>query len=367
MKLKMLEPMRRRIGDFSTARSPRVGFAVSEFVAVLVIMLLILVIAVPNFARVQGRTKEAEVKLALHDIQLAVERYATDSPDGSYPPFLFGGDFTDSFTVDQNYVKANKLDIRSSWPSLKAANLGAPGAVDVLICGGYLTEYPRNPFLRRRAGAPMRLVHYSTVGEPGKVERLVGGATNNLMFDIAGPPPLGAVPAKYHGDEFVLPPYLPTKATDWNGEASAPRLVTEDDRKSGEVGNPILPGNFYYLARLAPSADGQTGWASPSHGKPDGYRIAGFGSLHGLGFDVYDACGDYDFQSRIMPWRERIEWRGRPLPGMKPPSDALQPNVYHEISKGGPDGFRDGVIIVLSSGEDHAYAPPPAEAPRAGK
>lgn len=354
-----------RIRGFLSASLTRGGFALSEFVAVLVIMFLILVIAVPNFARVQGRSKEAEVKLALHDVQLAIERYATDNREGAYPPFLFGGDYTDSFTVDRAYVKANDLDTRRSWPSLKPANLGEPGAVDVLITGGYITSYPRNPFLRRRAGEPMRLACYSSVGEPAKVERLVGGRTNDVMFDVAGPPPVGAVPGRYHGDEFIVPPYLPTNASDWNGEAYSSRLVTEEDRRKGDVGDPILPGNFYYLARLAPGADGSTGWASPNHGKPEGYRVAAFGSLHDLGFDVYDACGDYDFQGRILPWRDRLRWKGGPLPGMKAPGSSAQPNVYHEVSKGGPDGFRDGVIIVLSSGEERAVQAPHATAPEA--
>ncbi|MCH7472935.1 hypothetical protein IIA79_08300 [bacterium] len=50
------------------------------------------VIVLPSLLTIKPKVKEAEVKVNLHSIQLALERYATDSPGNVYPLTIRGGD-----------------------------------------------------------------------------------------------------------------------------------------------------------------------------------------------------------------------------------------------------------------------------------
>ena len=82
--------------------------------------------------------RNTESKTDLHDIQIAVEKYAGDHC-GVYPGWLIGGEARYAATVDtadpQNTFKditeCERIDLVS----------------DPLLRGGYLTAYPRNPFV----------------------------------------------------------------------------------------------------------------------------------------------------------------------------------------------------------------------------
>lgn len=81
--------------------------------------------------------KSGEVKQHLHEIQLAVERYGVDH-GGKFPAYLIGG----------------SLSYRAYWLA-DGSNAGVPpsgqaqsaDASDPLLAEGYMSEYPRNPFV----------------------------------------------------------------------------------------------------------------------------------------------------------------------------------------------------------------------------
>lgn len=153
----------------------------------------------------------------------------------------------------------------------------------------------------------------------------------------------------FHGDEFIFPPYQAPPGTYWDDPVNNERWVRKKDYapQDPEPGNARLPGNFYYYSMLSPR---KTGWALSKQAEPTAYRLAAYGVLKRLGMDVYDATGEYEEQQRIMPCDVRKETKGR-LPGLPCPPEG-KPNIYHKYSRGGPDGFKDGVIIVLESVDD---------------
>jgi type II secretion system protein G len=110
--------------------SKRDGFTLIEMLVVIALIGILASIAVPNFLKAKDKAKEAETKANLHVIQVALERYATDHR-GSYPTYLIGGD-------------------QRGWRECDAIENRAPGVqppMDPLMASGYLSSYPKNPFV----------------------------------------------------------------------------------------------------------------------------------------------------------------------------------------------------------------------------
>ena len=362
-------------------RNDRYGFTLIELLVVIAIIGVLVAIALPNYIRVKDRAREAEVKSSLHSIQLNLERYATDSYKNLYPYYLLGGDWTDSYVVSDGWVAAEGLtptDVAErsdpikaqSWqPIITADGRGWTG--DMLIVDGYLSHYPKNPFIRQVADISLRQLTWFPNGNEDEVfNRIVGGEDGDLMVSVAGPTPApsgsGAVPRiennQLSGDLLIYPPFQPASPGAIDGGYGPERDPLQDgiDVAGGcqtptppekiQTGNNRLIGNFYYYPMTASDA---YSIGTPNPWGPRAYRITAFGASFNLGSDYYDRLGEFPENQRTDTGKIFIGGRSGIWDG--PTTLTLdiigQPTTLCH-AEGGPDGRKDGVILVLESGVD---------------
>ncbi len=334
--------------------SRKSGFTLIELLVVIVIIGILVAIALPNFIKVREKAKEAEVKQNLHAIQLAVERYSTDNSYGSYPNYILGGDWTDSKTINEEYYYYSQLTL-VDYPAWKgtAPEFAPEGNGDTLIMEGYMSTYPKNPFIKRGNLVPRRLIHNCGWGSDPVWDRVIGGDDNTKMVEVFGPPPAWIFWSfNMAGDLFVIPPYPDLV----DAEGLWASRVTKDPtaEEFRQPGSRLLVGNFSYVARL-----NQLCWLAfnMSHDVV-GYTLAAYGTLRNLGQDVYDRHGEYYPRQRTASCALANFFS---IPNMLPcQTDPAQPNS-RTISRGGPDGQPDGAIIVLDSGVDKKSMNPTEE------
>jgi len=344
-------------------RNNLAGNVLREFICISAFIFLVGLVTVAGCSSLTGRSsssdhtgptlegREAEVKSNLHAIQIALERYAVDT-GGFYPLMLYGGDATDTFAklgAPDNPDTGQSYYMPPDEPGYRAF----PGDSDALIQFGYLAQYPTNPFVDPERGkivtnpgengfGPLEY-HFTTIGisrvniwsQPFDrslyyVRRSVGGRDGNLMWDVSEgqrhPPwPIIVVPEpERHWSGFTNPE--PAR-----GE---PRERFRDDYQFW-----LTPGNFYYYAIFegngSYSAFAETSIgpdrARPMSGPVIGFHLCAYGDIQDPGLDVYNLWGD--FAERSL----------RSVNDQNVTTAATMPYV-------GPDGRRDGVVMVLDSG-----------------
>ncbi len=324
--------------------SRKSGFTLIELLVVIVIIGILVAIALPNFIKVREKAKEAEVKQNLHSVQLAVERYATDNAFGNYPNYIFGGDWTDSYTINEDYYYYAGLD-QVDYPVWKGAGatFAPPGNGDHIIMEGYMPSYPKNPFIKRGNLVPRLIYNNNTWNPPYLLMRTVGGDDNTKMVEVFGPPPAFIfIMVGLGGDMYVLPPYPDLHSPGGIWETPPDKNPTADEFR--QPGNKQLVGNFSYYPRLNTQC-----WLllNGAH-EVSGYTLAAYGALRNLGQDVYDRMGEYFPRQRAATCALANYFGLNMLPC---PTDPGEPNTRFQ-SRGGPDTQPDGVIIVLDSGVD---------------
>jgi hypothetical protein len=114
---------------------------------------------------------------------------------------------------------------------------------------------------------------------------------------------------------------------------------------------PYLVGNFYYYPL---TANMNMVFTTVPHEPMVGYYLAGYGAIWNTGHDVYDAFGDYE--------------EGKLFCEADPYGDCVIDTTDSQYVSGnatyrrrycvtnGPDGQRDGVIVVVESGRDRKAA-----------
>ncbi|HEX9745279.1 MAG TPA: type II secretion system protein [bacterium] len=110
------------------------GFTLIELLVVITIIGILAAIALPNYIKAKDKAKEAEVKSNIHTIQIALERYATDH-SGAYPNYILGGD-------------TRGWDERSGCRALiLPGSEDSKPPRDPLVHFAYVSSYPNSPFI----------------------------------------------------------------------------------------------------------------------------------------------------------------------------------------------------------------------------
>ncbi|MHA2610094.1 MAG: type II secretion system protein [bacterium JZ-2024 1] len=131
------------------------GFTLIEMLVVITIIGILLGIAVPNFMKAKNIALEGEVRTNVLSIHHSLERYAGDHY-GYFPGYIWGGNDV-SWCVEPGTARTPNFSIRTDCRisgrivSDSRPEYGIKSTswmiLDPLIRYGYLSSYPRNPFL----------------------------------------------------------------------------------------------------------------------------------------------------------------------------------------------------------------------------
>ena len=368
------------------------GFTLIELLVVITIIGILAAIALPNYIKAKDKAKEAEVKANCHTLQIALERYATDH-SGGYPNYILGGD-------------TRGWDERSGCRALTMpGNEDQRPPRDPLIHYAYVYSYPDNPFVDPGegitsviawTGASLDLgdgdIRFGWTGE------LMGNTLDDPRFLWTSSSPGNTSPTRL---QYTLYPVPGAYLGILNGNSpnsfycmgGLPQWSRENMGQSDLEGQAIKafwPGQFFYrcggdffvanpLSVDGPEYEYIWGWPYMRVNK---YILGGYGSPRTDGLDVIRLTTEAGAAASTA---------GGAIMGMisgeayqdhaDPTRDASHPDydveiVYSnpEVFGGGqrglmpqmpyyaagtlgwlfgaPDGYRDGVILVLTSGSD---------------
>jgi prepilin-type N-terminal cleavage/methylation domain-containing protein len=142
----------RRSNLLRCPRASQGGFTLLELLVVVAIIAVLAAIVLPNYTKLKDKAKEAEVKASLHNIQLALEQHSVDN-EGQYPPYLIGGD---------NRALVMRLGARELY-TFETFDIPSENCTDPLIRKGYIDTYQTNPFVRNPVAIQQM---QASVGDP---------------------------------------------------------------------------------------------------------------------------------------------------------------------------------------------------------
>lgn len=223
-----------------------------EILIAIAVVLVVVGIAIPAYNTKKTEARRTEAKQGLHDIQMAVERFATDTESGTYPEYLIGGSATRG--------DSNNLYEQASDP---------------LIRKGYLTVYPRNPFAVQKTVKAMQ-VHYKDPFRPGTEQSEFGmrfGEDYKLMGQVLA--------------DFRYPKLAGQKMTQANGVyyyADTEYPFWDIWPENIKRPKPFLPGEFFYKSA------GHIDFADEMEVTHDRPIVPAYIEIYMLG--LYGNCGD---------------------------------------------------------------------------
>ncbi len=389
-------------------RSNDRGFTLIELLVVITIIGILASIALPNYIKAKDKAREAEVKANVHAIQIALERYAVDH-GGQYPKMIWGGD-------EKGWMPIVDVGCRTMWPDEHEPfdgsneNVAAP-PFDPLIHLAYMRSYPRCAFLNDGEGlstiirwtAPSPCVlgdgdpRFGFAGEiMGNIledprylwKKLPAGQIvltriRNCFLDEATTYYVGMVNNRTPANPFYAMGGIP----EWERFTSdVSSGIATSNVESGITLKAFWPGEFFYrsggtylfqqnfLIDTLTNPNLRYIWDF-RYTRTDRYFLGGYGSMRTDGIDIirltdvqgraidnmtgYQGGGTYEPHPRYTRtdsspvYFSSPECFGGGQRGKMPYYPYLDPKCGDWIY-GAPDGYRDGVIIALTSGTDAA-------------
>ncbi len=383
------------------------GFTLIELLVVITIIGILAAIALPNYIKAKDKAKEAEVKANCHTIQIALERYATDH-SGAYPVYILGGDTKgwDDRTGCRAVISAPGPECGSpdytkppEWE-----NIWHTPMKDALVHYSYVYSYPDNPFIDAGEGrtSVISWTGSSLAAGDGDVRfgwtgEIMGNTLDDPRYLFKAPGHVTALVTTFWwiDDRYlgIVDDHSPNTYYCMGG---LPQWVRggggESDPDSHAI-KAFWPGQFFYrcggdfFIANRTRVEGEEfeyiwGWPYMRINK---YVLGGYGSPRTDGMDIIrmtkkDGRAASTFSTAISGALENWYYDNHQDPDgstSHPDYPLVQvhysnPEIYgggergtmptfpyHQAGTqawlfGAPDGYRDGVILVLTSGSDSA-------------
>jgi len=384
------------------------GFTITELIIVIVVLGILFAIALPNYIKAKDKARESEVKSNIHRILIALERYGNDFQH--YPAMIWGGDRKGWSTAKG--VGCRTMWEHEEYDPEKDNNATARPPFDPLIYYGYLESYPRNPFMKKNEGLTTTIkwtgpqnakfgdgdprfgfngeIMGNIIEDPrylwyqDKNKKLKLSRIQNCFLDEAE-----------ENHVAMTHPYLPFNPfysmggiPDWRGPLfDYPGDVTISTIiKDVQLMRAWWPGEFLYRSHgsfkfpddFDDSKKDKSGLGKKwdlkiwdfQYETIDSFVLCGFGSMRTDGQDFirltdmdgaainnmtgyqnggnYEPHPDYPFTQESLIRFSSPEVFGGGKPGKMPYFPYIDPETGDWLY-GAPDGFRDGIIIVITS------------------